>query len=126
MPIFDKIKMGASVNGGWGYCRVHGAYSNQRICYPGNCWTAIPRDERKMVWVRPAEYQALSTRSKIKGASIMEDEAGCAICRDSFNAQQSASWDAYIALEDLRDAAMSGNATLQAFRILLGHAIMKL
>lgn len=126
MPIFAEIKMGASVNGGWGYCTVHGEYSNQLICYPGNCWTVIPSNERKMVWIGPAKYRAPSMRSKIKGAITIEDEAKYGISRESFNAQQSASWDAYVALEDLRDAAMTGNATLQTFGILLGHVIKTL
>lgn len=126
MPIFGEIKMGASVNGGWGYCPVHGEYSNQLICYADNCWTDIPRNERKMVWIGPGKYRAPSMRSKIKGAITTEDEAKYGISRESFNAQQSASWDAYIALEDLRDAAMTGNATLQSFGILLGHAIKTL
>ncbi|MGP9490632.1 hypothetical protein [Glutamicibacter sp. BW80] len=76
MPIFGEIKMGASVNGGWGSCPVQGEYSNQLICYSGNCWTDIRRNERKMVWIGPAKYQAPSMRSRIKDAITMEDEAG--------------------------------------------------
>lgn len=122
-PIFGEIKLGASINGAWGYCPVHGPYANQVICYAGECWTDLPRSGRLMVWIGPRRYQGADWRSKLKGAITVADELKYGIDSKTREDQNSADWDAYIALEDIRDAATTGDATAQAYGVLLSTAL---
>lgn len=124
--IFAEIKFNASVNGRWGYCRFHVPYSNQLICYPGECWTTVPRRERLMVWIGPKRYQTEDWRARLKGAIVPKDVEERDFTQHSLDAQLASDWDAYIALEELRDAAMTGDAAARAFGVLLDNALKAL
>lgn len=122
-PIFAEWKLSAAINGGRNYCKEHADYQNQLSCYVQDCCIAIPRQERFMIWIGPQRFVDLDPRDWGNKAITEKDVSKYSIQESFLDSQAIANWDAYVSLEELRDAAMSGNFASQLFGELLKNTI---
>ncbi|GAA3850990.1 hypothetical protein KACC15558_32530 [Brevibacterium ammoniilyticum] len=86
-----EVKGNAWVNGGWGYCPVHGGlqgYSNQIICYAGNCWSTADLAVVPRLIIGPDSHKSLFGGWGRKGI-VKEDIARYGLS-EAFEAQRSA------------------------------------
>lgn len=86
-----EVKGNAQVNGRRGYCPVHGGlqgYSNQIICYAGNCWSRADLATVPRLTIGPDAHESIFGGWGRKG--IVEEDIDRYGLSEAFEAQRSA------------------------------------